>query len=138
MSEKKDSNELLNIILIALGGLFIFLGIISVLIDAGIAITLPIALYELTIVFGSTWLVSIVIGVWALISGIGMFKEEEWAMGQALVVLSIMAVVGVQQLYSIVQVTDWFTQWVSYIPLIATIIGVIGFLWLLVTRKRYD
>ena len=135
MSEKKkDSNELLNFLMIIIGGIFVLMGIINVLawagIDVGFALTIPAIL-------GSSGLVSIVLGFWCLISGIGMFREEEYAMGMGLVVLSVMAV----QTLSIMLTwggTEWWTNWINYIILIAFIIGVLGFFWLVFTYKRYD
>ncbi|MFX1566833.1 MAG: hypothetical protein ACFFCV_00540 [Promethearchaeota archaeon] len=135
MSEKKkDSNELLNILMIIIGGLFVLMGLINILawlgIDVGFAISIPAIL-------GSSGLVSIVLGFWCLISGIGMFREEEYAMGMGLVVLSVMAV----QTLSIMLTwggTEWWTNWINYIILIAFIIGVLGFFWLVFTYKRYD
>ena len=140
MSEKKDSNELLNIILMALGALFVVWGILAALIQYDVLdLNLPVELTALNLVFGAGWLVNIILGFWALVSGFGMFKEEEWAMGQALVVLSIMAVSGLDAMLSIFNVGgDWYTQWVSYIPIISLVVGLIGFFWLLMTRKRYD
>ena len=135
MSEKKkDSNELLNFLMIIIGGIFVLMGIINVLawagIDVGFALTIPAIL-------GSSGLVSIVLGFWCLISGIGMFREEEYAMGMGLVVLSVMAV----QTLSIMLTwggTEWWTNWINYIILIAFIIGELGFFWLVFTYKRYD
>ncbi len=135
MSEKKkDSNELLNFLMIIIGGLFVLMGIINILawlgIDVGFAISIPAIL-------GSSGLVSIVLGFWCLISGIGMFREEEYALGMGLVVLSVMAV----QTLSVMLTwggTEWWTNWINYIILIAFIIGVLGFFWLVFTYKRYD
>ena len=141
MSEKKkDSNELLNIILIILGAIFVVQGILSVLIQYDVIdLALPPELTALNVIFGSQWLISVILGFWALVSGIGMFKEEEWAMGQALVVLSIMAAVGINGILSLIDSGgEWWTQWISYIPIVSTIVGILGFLWLLATRKRYD
>ncbi len=140
MSEKKDSNELLNIILMILGALFVLWGILSALIKYDVLdLALPSELTALDVIFGAGWLVNIVLGFWALVSGIGMFKEEEWAMGQALVVLSIMAVSGIDAMLSMFNIGgEWYTQWISYIPIVSAVVGVLGFLWLLFTRKRYD
>ena len=140
MKKKKDSNELLNIILIILGAIFVVQGILSVLIQYDVIdLALPPELTALNVIFGSQWLISVILGFWALVSGIGMFKEEEWAMGQALVVLSIMAAVGINGILSLIDSGgEWWTQWISYIPIVSTIVGILGFLWLLATRKRYD
>ncbi len=145
--KKKDSNELLNIIMIILGLLFLFKGVMDFLAWAGIIIpswltdfaTDPNLAAALTL-FGSQGLISIALGFWCLVAGIGMFKEEEYALGIGLVVLSLMALTG------LTSVIGWFTNpasfdvayWPNYIILAAFVIGVLGFIWLLFTYKRYD
>ena len=145
--KKKDSNELLNIIMIILGLLFLFKGVMDFLAWGGIIVpswlsdfgSNPDLAAALTF-FGSQGLISIALGFWCLVAGIGMFREEEYAMGIGLVVLSIMAVQGATA------VIGWltnpasfdFTYGPSYIVLIAFIVGILGFIWLLFTYKRYD
>ena len=145
--KKKDSNELLNIIMIILGLLYLFKGVMDLLALGGIIVpswladfaTNPDLAAALTI-FGSQGLISIALGFWCLIAGIGMFREEEYAMGMGLVVLSIMVVQGVTALIG------WGTHpasfdlayWPNYIVIIAFIVGVFGTFWLLFTYKRYD
>ena len=145
--KKKDSNELLNILMIILGLLYLFKGIMDFLAWGGIIVpswlsdfaTDPDLAVALTF-FGSQGLVSIALGFWCLISGIGMFREEEYAMGMGLVVLSIMAI------SSVTSVIGWISNpasfdlvyWPNYVILVSFIVGVIGFLWLLLTYKRYD
>ena len=145
--KKKDSNELLNIIMIILGLLFLFKGVMDFLAQGGIIVPSWLAdfgsnpdLAAALTFFGSQGLISIVVGFWCLVAGIGMFREEEYAMGMGLVVLSIMAVQGVTA------VIGWLTNpasfdfgyWPSYIVIVAFIVGVLGFIWLLITYKRYD
>lgn len=144
---KKDSNELLNILMIVLGLLFLLKGIMDFLAWGGIIIPSWLSDFEsnpdlaaaLTF-FGSQGLVSIVLGFWCLVAGIGMFKEEEYALGIGLVVLSIMAVQGVSAVIRWVTNPALFdlTYWPNYVVIIAFIIGVLGFLWLIFTYKRYD
>ncbi len=149
MSEKskvKDSNELLNVIMIILGLLFLFKGVMDFLAWGGIIVpswlditTTPEVAAALTM-FGSQGLISIALGFWCLVAGIGMFREEEYAMGIGLVVLSLMALSGVSS------VIGWITNpisfdlvyWPNYIVLGAFIVGLVGFIWLLFTYKRYD
>lgn len=140
--KKKDSNELLNFLMIIIGGLFIFKAITDFLAWANI-IPLPSWLTlgdEALSMFGGQGIISILLGFWCLVSGIGMFREEEYAMGIGLVVLSIMAAVG------ITAIVGWITSpgsfdaayWPNYVTIAATAIGVLGFIWLLFTYKRYD
>jgi len=145
--KKKDSNELLNILMIVLGLLFLLKGIMDFLAWGGIIIPSWLSDFESNpdlaaalMFFGSQGLVSIVLGFWCLVAGIGMFKEEEYALGIGLVVLSIMAVQGVSAVIRWVTNPASFdlTYWPNYVVIIAFIIGVIGFLWLVFTYKRYD
>ncbi|MHA1105006.1 MAG: hypothetical protein ACTSPN_04700 [Promethearchaeota archaeon] len=139
MSEtnKKDSNELLNWLLIIIGLLFVFQAVTQFLAWAGVPFAVPSWLTEAAALqlFGSQGLLSIVLGFFAIVAGIGMFKEEEYAMGMAFVVLAIMAVQGIASLLG-----GLFnaTYWGSWIILASTIIGVLGFVWLLFTYKRYS
>jgi len=141
MSEKKkDSNELLNILMIVIGALFILMGILNVLAWAGISVGFDLsnpAIQAALTILGPSGLVSIVLGFWCLVSGIGMFREEEYAMGMGLVVLSVMAVQTLSIMLSWGG-TTWWTNWINYIIIVAFIIGAVGFFWLLFTYKRYD
>jgi hypothetical protein len=145
--KKKDSNELLNIIMILLGLLFLFKGVMDFLAWGGIIVPSWLAdfgsnpdLAAALTFFGSQGLISIALGFWCLVAGIGMFREEEYAMGIGLVVLSIMAVQGVTAVIGwLTNPTSFdFAYWPSYIVIIAFIVGIFGFVWLLFTYKRYD
>ena len=144
--KKKDSNELLNIVMIVLGLLFLFKGVMDFLAWAGIIVPSWLSAFAsdpnlaaaLTL-FGSQGLISIALGFWCLVAGIGMFREEEYAMGIGLVVLSLMALTGVSSVIGWVTGTPFdLAYWPNYIILSAFIIGVLGFVWLLFTYKRYD
>jgi hypothetical protein len=144
MSEEvKDSNELLNIILILLGGFYVFLAILDFLAWAGIDVVLPgwvagsDASQAIQSILGSQGLVTITLGIFAIVSGIGMFREEEWALGMALVVLAIIVVNSVSDLIGFILTPDWWLNWVNYITIVALIIGVVGFFWLVFTTERY-
>ena len=140
VKKKKDSNELLNILMIIIGAIFVFVGIVNLLSYFGISLGLDLsnpALQTVLTILGPSGLVSIILGFWCLVSGIGMFREEEYAMGMGLVVLSIMAVQTLLIMFSWIG-TTWYTNWINYIILVAFIIGAVGFFWLLFTYKRYD
>jgi uncharacterized membrane protein len=135
----KDSNELLNILMIIIGAIFVLAGIVNLLAYFGISLGLDLsnpAIQEVLTILGPSGFVSIILGFWCLVSGIGMFREQEYAMGMGLVVLSIMAV---QTLLIMIgwTGTEWWTNWLNYIILVAFIIGVLGFFWLLFTYRRY-
>ncbi len=142
-SKKKDSNELLNFLMIIIGLLFIIKAIMELLAWAEIFVPSwledPDLAGALTI-FGGQAIVSLLLGFWCLISGIGMFREEEYAMGMGLVVLSIMAAVGIMAIIGWIENSATFdaAYWPNYIIIVATIVGLIGFFWVLLTYKRYD
>lgn len=144
MSEEKDSNELLNILLILLGLFYVFLAITDFLAWAGIDIPFLTSWAtgevstEIQSVLGSQGLVTITLGIFALISGIGMFREEEWALGMALVVLAIIAVNAVSDLIGLVSAGgEFLTALDFWLTIIALIIAVVGFFWLVFTTERY-
>ena len=135
-SRVKGSSGFFNILLIVLGLVFIFKGILELLQLVGILV--PSGL-DPGVGISGQWLLSMVLGVWCLISGIGMFREAEWAMGQALVLLSLMVVVTINQIVSWIinpSILD-LTYWPNYIIILAFSIGLFGIIWLLATRKRY-
>lgn len=139
-TKKKDSNELLNILMIIIGALFVIMGILNILAWAGISVGFDLsnpAVQAALTILGPSGIVSIVLGFWCLVSGIGMFREEEYAMGMGLVVLSVMAVQTLSIMLSWGG-TEWWTNWINYIILVAFLIGTAGFFWLIFTYKRYD
>lgn len=93
---------------------------------------------EIQSVLGSQGLVTITLGIFALISGIGMLREEEWALGMALVVLAIIAVNAVSDLIGLVSAGGAFLTALDFwITIIALVIAVVGFFWLVFTTERY-
>ncbi len=147
-SKVKSSSSILNILIIAVGVIFLFRSIIDLvtyfLTLAGL--TLPAFLAEWAIAvggveaLGGSGYVSLVLAFWCIVAGIAMFKEAEWAMGQALVVLSIMVATGVEPVFGLISNPASFswTNISGIINIVAFIVGVVGFIWLLVTRRRYD
>ncbi|MBY8984956.1 MAG: hypothetical protein KGD65_07815 [Candidatus Lokiarchaeota archaeon] len=142
MSEKKtkDSNELLNFLMIIIGALFIIKAITELLAWAGILVPWLAITPEALSLFGGQGIISILLGFWCLVAGIGLFREEEYALGMGLVVLSIMAAAGITAVAGWIGTPASFdaAYWPNYITIVATIVGVLGFLWLLFTYKRYD
>jgi len=146
-TKKKDSNELLNILLILIGLIFLFKSVMDFLAWAGIVVpgwlssfaSDPNLAAALTF-FGSQGLLSAVLGFWCIVGGLGMFREQEWALGISLVVLSIMAITSVSSIIGWISNPASFdaAYWPNYIIIVAFILGVLGFFWLLFTRKRYD
>ena len=51
-------------------------------------------------IFGGQVTISTLLGFWFLVSGIGLFREEEYEMEMGLVVLSIMTASGIMTMIS--------------------------------------
>ncbi len=137
--EKKDSNELLNFLMIIIGLLFILKAVTELLAWAGIL--LPTWLNpgdEALSIFGTQGIISILLGFWCLVAGIGLFREEEYALGMGLVVLSIMAAAGITAVIGSASDSTFWSYWPNYITVVATVVGLAGFVWLLATYRRYD
>lgn len=139
----KQSSTILNILIIAVGAIFLFRAIIFFLAPF---IVFPdfindiIAQITDVAALGSLGIVSLVLAFWCIVCGIGMFKEAEWAMGQALVVLSVTVATTIDSVITLVTnpASFDFTDVSTWINLIAFVVGVVGFIWLLITRRRYD
>lgn len=141
-SKVKSSSTILNLLIITVGAIFLFRAIIDFLTLFGI---FPEILLEWSTAVGGVaalggqGLVTLVLAFWCIVAGIAMFKEAEWAMGQALVVLSIMVATGVDDIYILITNFASYTWDISgIINIVAFIVGVVGFIWLLATRRRYD
>ncbi len=143
-SKVKSSSSILNILIIAVGAIFLFRAIIDLLTLFGLILPEILADWNLAVggvaALGGQGLVSLVLAFWCIVSGVYMFKEAEWAMGQALVVLSIMVATGVAPVYFLILNPASFS-WNDIsliINIVAFIVGIVGFIWLLITRRRYD
>ena len=143
-SKVKSSSSILNILIIAVGVIFLFRAVVDILTLLGLILPDILDEWEAAVSgaagLGGEALVAVVLAFWCIVSGIAMFKEAEWAMGQALVVLSIMVATGIIPVYNIILDFASFdlTNISGIINLIAFIIGIVGFIWLLITRRRYD
>jgi len=140
-NKKKDSNELLNFLMIIIGLLFILKAVTEFLAWAGILVPTWLSPGDEALsIFGGQGIISILLGFWCLVSGIGLFREEEYALGMGFVVLSIMAGVGITAIVGWISAPASFDPgyWPNYIIIVAAVVGVLGFLWLLFTYKRYD
>ncbi len=143
-SKVKSSSSILNILIVAVGVIFLFRAIIDFLTLGGLILPEILADWGGAVggvaALGGQGLVSLVLAFWCIVAGFAMFKEAEWAMGQALVVLSIMVATGVTPV--IVLIMDFasfdLTNISSIINIVAFIVGIVGFIWLLITRRRYD
>jgi len=145
MADKKQSSTILNLLVIIIGVVFAFLGIIQLL--TGFGLVLPTWLVSVYATLGDPAVLALIgaaawttagIGIWAIIAGIFLFKEEEWAMGQTLVILSLMALNSIP--WVIAEFMSGAVNWASlflWVYLVIALVSVVGFVYLLITSKRY-
>lgn len=140
--KKKQSSTMLNLLLIIFGAIFLIQGVVSLLVSY-FGITMPLwvlgtlgATTEAQALLGATGWSNIALGIWALIAGIAMFAEEEWALGQALVVLSLMAINAIPLAVSSIVASAWGVAY-TYVYIFVGIVGVFGFIYLIATSRRY-
>ncbi len=147
----KESNKLLNIIMIVMGAVFVLKGVFDLLLWLEI-VPFPTwiqAVYDslkgdeassALSFLGSQGIISTALGFWSVIAGILLFREQESGWGMSLVILSIMTVIGITSVITWITVPGSFDLlfWPNWITIFATIVGLFGFIYLLITKKRYN
>ncbi len=140
---KKQSSTILNLLLIIFGVIFIAQGVVNTLVSYT-TVTVPPWLLstlgsttEAQALLGAVGWANIALGAWALISGLALFAEEEWAMGQALVIFSLIAVNSIPMAITNILAGDWGVVY-TYIYILGGLVGVLGFFYLLITSRRYS
>jgi len=150
-SKTKQSNTVLNIIMILIGLFFLSKGVLEFLTWLNI-IPLPVWLHSIyekvnsedlssaLSFLGTQGIVTAILGFWALIGGILMFGEQESGWGMAVVILSMIVVMGLASIITWIITPSSFdlTYWPNWITLITVIIGFFSFIYLLLTKKRYN
>ncbi|MBD3349892.1 MAG: hypothetical protein GF364_00220 [Candidatus Lokiarchaeota archaeon] len=143
--ELKESNAIVNIIMIVLGALFILQAVLMILAWAEVVVPTWVqsildsgATEAAMALLGQNSLITLVLGVWLFIAGIGLFQEQEWAWGMALIDLSIVIT------NSVGSIIGWIGggtfdvgSLLTWITLIGFIFAVVAFVFLLATKKRY-
>ena len=152
--EVKRSNYVLNIFMIGIGAIYIFQGVIYYLIAYGViadAAMMPGFIQEVFLaegegtaafqgLMGESALMRLTLGAFSLIAGIGMFQNQEWAWGKAILLLSIIVVTtGGAVLAQFIDfgTINWMS-WPWWIQLVSVAIAALGILWLLFTKERYS
>lgn len=141
--ELPESNAIVNIILIVLGALFVLQGVLLILAWAGISApdwlnAILAGGDDVMALLGPSSFVTLVLGVWCFIAGIGLFQEQEWAWGQALVVLSIICVNAAGSIAGWISGGAFdISSLLTWIALIGGILAIVLFVYLLATKKRY-
>jgi len=147
----KQSSTILNIIMIILGIFFLAKGILEFFIWLNL-IPAPLWLERIynslkgqdaanALAFlGPQGIVSATLGFWSLIAGILLFKEQESGWGMALVILSTITLIGISIIITWITVPGSldFNYWPNWITILSVLIGFVGFIYLLFTKKRYS
>jgi hypothetical protein len=133
-----DSNELLNIFLMILGGLTVLYGLFYYFPDLfpwlqGIT-TNP----DFQTFIGVLGTSNIILGVFALLAGIGLFQEQEWAWGMGLMVLTFIVANTIQTIISTIAGGSFSVANLGFwLQIISLAFAVLGIPWLLATKARY-
>ncbi|MBN1413310.1 MAG: hypothetical protein JW969_20885 [Spirochaetales bacterium] len=148
---KKESSFIVNLILIFFGLTALLKGIFDLLIWMKI-LTIPEwmqSLYEYTAsrsagnifhVLGIEEIVNTMLGFWALITGLSLFRHNRSSWGMALVILSTQAGISLYRVINWFSVPDSFDImfWPNWIVMVSGLLALLGFFWLLLTRKSYS
>ena len=136
-SKGEGGSWLYGIILMISGGFVVLTGILNFFGYNPISTWLP---EELKYLAGNISYIYMGIGVWGIISGIGLIKDQEWAWGISLVVLSLViiafaadVVIGLISAFQTFNFTD-INIWIKLIMLIVAAVGII---YLLLTKEKY-
>ena len=141
-TSKKQSSKLLNSLLIIIGVIILIQGVINLLLSFFVEVpewllTTLETTHDAQGSVGAIGWMNIGLGIWAIISGISMFAEEEWAMGQALVILSLIGLNTIPAAINNILADAW-NYLFTYIYLLGALIGVVGLFYLLITGRRYN
>jgi hypothetical protein len=129
-----DSNELLNIFLMVLGGFTILYGLFQQFPDLFPWLTGLASNPDFQTFVGVLGGMHIILGGFALIAGIGMFREQEWAWGMSLMVLTFIIANTIMTIIS--TPFDWANIG-FWLQLLSLGFAIIGIPWLLATKARY-
>jgi hypothetical protein len=148
---KKESSTVLNLILIVIGLIFIGKGLLDLVVGFKL-LKLPdwLVMLHTTLsskeagaalsFFGSDGINSTILGIWSLIAGIILFREGKSGWGIAIVVLSIIAGSGISSIAKWISAPSGFDflYWPNWVMILTTAASVLGFLFLLLTKKHYN
>lgn len=150
-SKPKQSNPVLNIFLILVGLFFLSRGTLEFLVwfnlvpppDWLAAVSSQLNSRDFISAFsflGTQGITAAVIGFWAVIAGILLFREQESGWGMAMLILSVIIVMGAASVFV------WFYSpstfdlgyWPNWVTMVTLVIGLFSFVYLLATKKRYS
>ncbi|MFX1293739.1 MAG: hypothetical protein ACFFD2_02600 [Promethearchaeota archaeon] len=133
-----DSNELLNIFLIIIGGITVIYGLsyyFPSLFTWLQDITTNPDFQTYFILLGSIY---VIFGFSAIIAGIGMFQEQEWAWGMALLILAFIMINAIITLITTLAGGSFSLYNISFwIQIVSVPFAAFGIPWLLATKERY-
>jgi hypothetical protein len=140
MTEKSSSKGeggswLYGLLLIIAGAFIVLTGIMNV---AGWNPIGPLLPPELQVLASTSGWMSIVIGAWGFVGGVGLIKDQEWGWGISLVVLSVVIVTYLIDVITVISlmpaVLPTIIQWIE---IGAVVVCAIGIVYLLLTKYKY-
>ena len=137
-SKGKGGSWLYGILLIVSGAFILAMGILNILGFNPISGLLP---PELASIGGISGYRDLLIGIWGIVGGIGLIKDQEWGWGVSLVVLSVVIVITITSVITgiLAVIGDPsalinLSFWAYMVPFI---IAVVGIIYLLATKSKY-
>ncbi|OLS12012.1 MAG: hypothetical protein RBG13Loki_4356 [Promethearchaeota archaeon CR_4] len=134
----KESSWLMNLIMLIIGAISIVLAIMSLVASYGFVT--PPAWWPsglATATFNS--MITLPIGVWMVIAAIGLWDEQEWAVGASFVCFTVIIAQGLIGVVTgiLAAPVDFWLAWPNWVAFILILVSIVGFLYLLFTMKRY-
>ncbi len=138
MSKPKQSSWLLNLCMLIIGLISIVLALMSLVASYGYVT--PPAWWPsgaATATFNS--MVTLPIGIWMVIAALGLWKEQEWGYGASLVCFTYILFQGLIGVITGIMVspTGFWAAWPNWVAFIIVLVAAVGFIYLLLTMKRY-
>lgn len=136
-SKGEGGSWLYGLILILAGAFIVITGILNLLGMNPISIYLATINPELAVLGSTSGWMSIVIGAWGFIGGVGLIKDQEWGWGISLVVLSIVIVTYISDVITVLSTPGVIPSIIQWIEIAAVVIAAIGIVYLLLTKYKY-
>jgi hypothetical protein len=137
-SKGEGGSWIYGLLLIIAGAFIVITGIMNVMGWNPLGVILGGIDPELALLASTTGWMSIIIGAWGFIGGIGLIKDQEWGWGISLVVLSVVIVTYLIDFITILSampaIMPSIIQWIE---IGAVVVSAIGIVYLLLTKYKY-
>ena len=137
-SKGEGGSWLYGLILIIAGGFILVTGLLNAL---GISLIADLMPPGFEFLASASGYVSMAIGAWGLVGGVGLIKDQEWGWGISLVVLSLVIVTFLTDVITGITAaigSGVWTDWVMWIKLAALVVAAVGIVYLIMTKEKYE